>query len=126
MQEQELATIKRPNEIDHCSREEFERRIKEIAKCKRDIIHFAENYFRVINLDKGLHVIKLYDVQKEFLQFLVDNNKVICVSGRQQGKCVLGDTKIQIRHKLTHEIKTITIEELFKCIAQKYNIKIIN
>ena len=43
---------------------------------------FAEKYFRVINLDKGLHVIKLYDVQKEFLRFLVDNNKVICVSGR--------------------------------------------
>lgn len=55
----------------------------EIARCKRDIVYFAENYYRVINLDKGLHIIKLYDIQKEFLRFLVDNNKVICVSGRQ-------------------------------------------
>ena len=56
--------------------------IREIAKCKRDIVYFAEHYYRVINLDKGLHIIKLYDVQKEFLKFLVENNKIICCSGR--------------------------------------------
>ena len=87
--DQELASIKKPNEQDRITKEEFEYRIREIAKCKRDIVYFAEKYFRVINLDKGLHVIKLYDVQKEFLRFLVDNNKVICVSGRQQGKSTI-------------------------------------
>ena len=87
--EQELATIKKANEKEHITKEEFEFRIKEIAKCKRDIVYFAEKYYRVINLDKGLHIIKLYDVQKEFLRFLVDNNKVICVSGRQQGKSTI-------------------------------------
>lgn len=87
--EQELATIKKSNEKEHITKEEFEFRIKEIAKCKRDIVYFAEKYYRVINLDKGLHIIKLYDVQKEFLRFLVDNNKVICVSGRQQGKSTI-------------------------------------
>lgn len=87
--EQELASIKKPGEVDKCTPEEFSWRIREIAKCKRDIVYFAEHYFRVINLDKGLHIIQLYDVQKEFLQFLVDNNKVICVSGRQQGKSTI-------------------------------------
>lgn len=82
LEDEQLATIKKPGEIDRVSTEEFERRVKEIVKCKRDIVYFAEKYFRVINLDKGLHVIKLYDIQKEFLRFLVDNNKVICVSGR--------------------------------------------
>jgi len=85
----ELASVKKPGYIDRCSQAEAEFRIKETAKCKRDIIYFAEHYFRVINLDKGLHVIKLYDVQREFLRFLVDNNKVICVSGRQQGKSTI-------------------------------------
>ena len=84
--EQQLATIKKPGEIERISDAEFQRRVLEIAKCKRDIVYFAEKYFRVINLDKGLHIIKLYDIQKEFLKFLVDNNKVICVSGRQQGR----------------------------------------
>ena len=83
---EQLATIKKPGEVERVSNEEFQRRIVEITKCKRDIVYFAEKYYRVINLDKGLHIIKLYDIQKEFLQFLVNNNKVICVSGRQQGK----------------------------------------
>ena len=44
--EQELATIKKANEKEHITKEEFEFRIKEIAKCKRDIVYFAEKYFR--------------------------------------------------------------------------------
>ena len=88
-EEQQLATIKRPGEVEKISDEEFQRRVIEIARCKRDIVYFAEKYYRVINLDKGLHIIKLYDIQKEFLKFLVDNNKVICVSGRQQGKSTI-------------------------------------
>lgn len=119
IQNTDLATIKKPGEIEDISRDEFEFRIKEIAKCKRDIVYFAENYFRVINLDKGLHIIKLYDVQKDFLRFLVDNNKVICCSGRQQGKCVFRNTKIKIRNKKTGEIKEISIENFFDLIQKK-------
>lgn len=89
VEEEQLATIKKPGEIENISDEEFQRRVLEIAKCKRDIVYFAEKYYRCINLDKGLHIIKLYDIQKEFLRFLVDNNKVICVSGRQQGKSTI-------------------------------------
>jgi len=89
MDNQELASIKKPNVKEYISREEWEARISEIAKCKRDIVYFAEHYFRVINLDKGLHIIKLYDIQKDFLRFLVNNNKVICCSGRQQGKSTI-------------------------------------
>lgn len=88
--EQELATIKKPKDKpEKVTKAEYERRILEIAKCKRDIIYFAEKYYRIINLDKGLHVIKLYDIQKELLKFLVDNNKVIVCSGRQQGKSTI-------------------------------------
>ena len=56
-EEQQLATIKKPGEIEKISDAEFQRRVIEIAKCKRDIVYFAENYYRVINLDKGLHII---------------------------------------------------------------------
>lgn len=87
--EQELATTKRPGQKEFISKEEFNWRIKEIAKCKRDIVYFAEHYFRVVNLDKGLHIIQLYDIQKDFLRFLVENNKIICCSGRQQGKSTI-------------------------------------
>jgi hypothetical protein len=86
--EEQLATIKKPGEVEKITDEEFQRRALEIARCKRDIVYFAEKYYRIINLDKGLHIISLYDIQKEFLRFLVNNNKIVCVSGRQQGKCV--------------------------------------
>lgn len=86
----ELATIKKVgNATEAISKEEYEYRIKEIAKCKRDIVYFAENYFRIINLDRGLEIIKLFDIQKELLNFLVQNNKIICCSGRQQGKSTI-------------------------------------
>ena len=53
----ELASVKYPGTVDTCSKEEFEWRIKEIARCKRDIKYFAEKWFKIINLDKGLMTI---------------------------------------------------------------------
>lgn len=117
-QNNDLATIKKPGEVEQVTKDEFERRIREIAKCKRDIVYFAENYYRVISLDKGLHIIKLYDVQKDFLRFLVDNNKVICCSGRQQGKCVHRDTTIKIRNKRTGKVETIQIKDFFERMSK--------
>lgn len=55
--QEELANVKKPNIIEHISREEFAFRVREIAKCKRDITYFAEKYFKIINLDKGLMTI---------------------------------------------------------------------
>ena len=115
--ELELATIKKPiDKPEVVSSEEYERRIQEIAKCKKDITYFAEKYYRIVNLDRGLEIIKLYDVQRDFLKFLTTNNKVVCVSGRQQGKCVFKDTKIKIRNKKTGEIQELSIEDFHnKC-----------
>ena len=120
IENKELSTFKKPNEpMEYSSKEEFEEMIREIARCKRDIVYFAEHYYRVINLDKGLHIIQLYDVQKEFLRYLVDNNKVVCVSGRQQGKCVFKDTKIKIRNKKTGEIQEIEIGKFYDLIKNR-------
>lgn len=83
------SSVKKFGTKEYVTKDVLNERILEIIKCKRDICYFAEKYFHVNSLDKGLHVIKLYDIQREFLQFLVDNNKVICVSGRQQGKSTI-------------------------------------
>lgn len=53
-QNEQLSYIKKLGEKDRISREEFEYRITEIAKCKRDINYFASKYFRIISLDSGL------------------------------------------------------------------------
>ena len=102
IENRELATFKKPGDVERFTKEEYEERIKEIARCKRDIVYFCEHYFRITNLDKGLHLVKLYDIQKEFIQYLVDNNRIVCVSGRQQGKCIFWWSFIKIcnyKHK---------------------------
>lgn len=84
--EQQLATLKKPNEVEHISREEFEFRVKSIAHAKRDIGWWAENFFRIVSLNTGLGTIKLYQKQKDLLQHLVDNDRSIVLASRQVGK----------------------------------------
>ena len=78
--------VKKPNQIEQVSDEEFRRRILEIAKSKRDIVYWAEKYFYIVTLDKGLQLIKLYDKQKQLLRHIVDNDRSIVLSARQTGK----------------------------------------
>ena len=110
---EQLSHIKKVGEIDNISREEFEYRISEIAKCKRDICYFAEKYFRIISLDKGLHIIKLYEKQKALLRFFVDENRCLTLASRQTGKCVCKNTEITVRNKIIGEIQTIPIETFY-------------
>lgn len=86
-EEQELATIKKPNDPPEVvSNEEYERRIREIIKCKRDIVYFAEKYFRIVSIANGLMTIQLYEKQKEMLRHFVDNDRSIVCASRQIGK----------------------------------------
>ena len=111
---EQLSHIKKIGEIDNISREEFEYRIQEIAKCKRDICYFAEKYFRIISLDYGLQIIKPYPKQRDLLRFFVNEKRSIILSSRQSGKCVCKDTKIKIKNKKTGEIEELTIEDFYK------------
>lgn len=82
----ELATIKKANEQIKVSKEEFERRIKIIAKSKRDIVWWAEHFFRIVSLNTGLGVIKLYEKQKQLLTHIATNDRSIVLAARQTGK----------------------------------------
>ena len=42
--------------------------VKEIERCKKDILYFAENYFTILNLDRGKEKIKLFPAQKRILK----------------------------------------------------------
>lgn len=105
LKDKELASIKKPGEVEYITRDEYDRRCKEIARCKRDIVYFAEKYFKIINLDKGLMTIKLYDKQKELLNFFKDEKRCIVCASRQSSKCCTGSTKITIRNKKIRWLK---------------------
>lgn len=63
--------------------------VLELKKCKKNLIHFAENYFTIINLDRGKEKIKLFSCQKRVLRDLRDNRFVILLSSRQSGKTTM-------------------------------------
>ena len=63
-----------------------EDQVKEILKCRKDIVYFAENYYKIITLDKGLQTIKLYDFQKDLLRTIQNEKRIIVLASRQVGK----------------------------------------
>jgi hypothetical protein len=63
-----------------------EENIQEYIKCSKDYIYFVENYCYIVTLDHGLQLFKLYDCQKNKLDVIHNNRRVILMEGRQQGK----------------------------------------
>lgn len=66
-----------------------EEMLSELKKCSKNILHFAENYFYIVNLDRGREKIKLHNYQKRILRALRDNRFVVFLSSRQSGKTTL-------------------------------------
>ena len=60
-----------------------------LKKSKRNILYFAENFFHIVNLDRGRETIKLYKCQKRVLRGLRDNRFVCLMASRQIGKTTL-------------------------------------
>jgi hypothetical protein len=60
--------------------------IQEYIKCSQDPIYFIENYCYIVTIDHGLTLFKLYDCQKNKVNIIHNNRRVILMEGRQQGK----------------------------------------
>jgi len=60
--------------------------VQEWIKSSKDPIYFIENYCKIVSLDHGLIPFKLYECQKEKVEVIHNNRKVILMEGRQQGK----------------------------------------
>jgi hypothetical protein len=60
--------------------------VTEIKKCKKSLLHFAENHFYIVNVDDGRQRIKLRKYQKRILKSLKDNRFVVLLASRQIGK----------------------------------------
>lgn len=60
--------------------------IREYMKCSADPIYFIENYCQIVTLDHGLQPFKLYECQRNKVNVIHNNRRVILMEGRQQGK----------------------------------------
>lgn len=93
-----ISNIKSAGDTIKVSKEEKEFLVKEVQKCKQDIIYFAENYFYIVSY-KGKHVIKLFDKQKLMLKSFIENNFTIILSSRQMGSVSYETMKLQYEIK---------------------------
>jgi hypothetical protein len=62
--------------------------VEEYKRCMNDPVYFAENYVKVIALDKGLVSFKLYPYQKEMFGHFKDNRFNVVLACRQSGKSI--------------------------------------
>ncbi|CAB4124367.1 large terminase protein [uncultured Caudovirales phage] len=63
-----------------------EDQIREYVKCRDNPVYFAQNYVKIVTLDKGFVPIDLYPFQIETIEDIVDNRFVVMKAGRQVGK----------------------------------------
>jgi len=87
-------------------------RMEKYIRCKEDIIYFAENYFYIVDIDKGKHKIQLREYQKRMLKAFVHPTEgkrhVIMLSSRQVGKTTIS-TIFLAHYALFNEDKNIAI-----------------
>ena len=82
--------------------------VKELMKCKEDPIYFIENYCYIVSLDRGLILFSLYDCQREKVDVIMNNRKVILMEGRQQGKTITSAACI-LHYTIFSSNKTVAI-----------------
>ena len=63
--------------------------VNDLTKCRRNLLFFAENFFTIINLDRGREKIALFKCQKKVLRALRDNRFNIVLASRQVGKTTM-------------------------------------
>lgn len=61
-------------------------RLEELKKCAADPIYFAENYMKVVHVDRGLETIALYPYQKDLINAVHKDRAVVAECARQSGK----------------------------------------
>lgn len=94
--------------------------LDEIEKCMKDPCYFAENYMKVIHVDRGLIPLKLYDYQKRMIKAMDEHRYSIILSCRQSGKCVTGSTKVKVSHPKVNGGRPLMVSlEEVKKIAEK-------
>ena len=60
--------------------------LKEYMKCAEDPVYFAENYIKIVHVDKGLVNLDMYDYQKEITEKITKHRRVAVLTARQSGK----------------------------------------
>ena len=62
--------------------------VEEFVKCAQDPFYFIEKYMKIVTIDSGVQVIKLYDFQREMINKFVSEKFILAKCARQSGKTI--------------------------------------
>ena len=62
--------------------------VEEYVKCAQDPFYFIEKYMKIVTIDSGVQVIKLYDFQREMINKFVSEKFILAKCARQSGKTI--------------------------------------
>ena len=62
--------------------------VEEYVKCSQDPFYFIEKYMKIVTIDSGVQVIKLYDFQREMINKFVNEKFILAKCARQSGKTI--------------------------------------
>lgn len=62
--------------------------IEELKRCAQDPIHFIRNYVYIKTVKYGKMKFNLYDYQEEYINLMLNNDRVITLQSRQVGKSI--------------------------------------
>ena len=82
--------------------------MQDFAKCSQDPLYFVEKFVNIVHVDHGLIPIKLYDYQKEILEKITHERRVVAVTSRQAGKTTTAVTVI-LHYILFNTHKTVAL-----------------
>lgn len=87
------------------------------------MVYFCEKYIKIISVDDGVIPFKLYDYQRDLLEKYQNNRFILSLQCRQSGKCVTGDTTVDIKF-LGIKCLGVSVESVFKfsSIINKYKL----
>ena len=71
-----------------------------LQRCQTDIIYFAENFFTIVDLSDGRRKhIPLRKYQTKFLDSMMNEKRLLLLTCRQSGKCLLSTSYVDLRFK---------------------------
>jgi len=80
----------------------------EMVQCMMDPIYFAENYIKIVHVDRGLIPLKMYDYQKDIATKIFNNRRAAVLTARQAGKTTTA-VAIILHYIIFNEFKNVGI-----------------
>lgn len=91
--------------------------IAEYIKCRKSFEYFAENYCKILSLDKGMVNFELFGYQERIAKNIDENRFNIIMLPRQMGKCQKLDTRNRFRDKRTGKVYVCTAKQFYDWLS---------